>query len=218
MVYSNRFELEYDIESIGPHGIRRVELWGTRDGGLTWKSYGVDEDGRSPLVATVEGEGMYGFLIAVQSGAGVGGEQPRPGEKPAIWIGVDKTAPTVELMGAQAGTGAEEGCLVVDWKADDAMLAPQGVTLLFSEHPGGPWTRIATGLENSGHYAWYPDRELPEVIYLRLEVRDAAGNVGAADAPQGISVRLTQPQGRPRSVRPLEGPTARRLSNPYYSR
>lgn len=218
MVCSTKFELEYDIESVGPHGVRRVELWGTRDSGLSWRSYGVDEDGRSPLVATVEGEGMYGFLIAVESGAGVGGEQPRPGEKPAIWVGVDKTAPSVELLGVGEGTGQESGCLVFDWRADDPFLPKQAVTLLYTEHPGGPWTRIAAGLENTGHYAWTPDRELPEAVFLRLEVRDEAGNVKAVDAPQAVSVRALQPQGRVRNVRPLDAPSARRLSNPYFTR
>ncbi len=218
MVNSSKFELEYDIESVGPHGVRRVELWGTRDGGVTWTSYGVDEDGRSPLVATVEGEGMYGFIIAVQSGAGVGGDKPRPGEKPAIWVGVDKTQPTVELLGAGEGSGADAGCLVFDWRADDPFLPAQAVTLLYTEHPGGPWTRIATGLENTGHYVWIPDREMPETVYLRLEVRDAAGNVKAVDAPHAVAVRLQQPQGRVRNVRPVDGPSARRLANPYYTR
>jgi hypothetical protein len=139
---------------------------------------------------------MYGFLIAVESGAGIGGEQPRAGEKPAIWIGVDKTKPEVELLGASEGEGAQAGTLLVDWKADDPFLAPDAVTLLYSEHAGGPFIRIAAGLENSGHYAWEPDGALPELIYLRLEVRDEAGNVTTVDAPKAVSVQRTQPQGR----------------------
>ncbi len=216
MVNSTKFELEYDVESIGPHGVKRVELWGTRDAGLTWKSYGVDSDCRSPLIVSVEGEGMYGFLIAVESGAGIGGEQPRAGEKPAIWIGVDKTKPEVELLGASEGEGAQAGTLLVDWKADDPFLAPDAVALLYSEHAGGPFIRIAAGLENSGHYAWEPDGALPELIYLRLEVRDEAGNVTTVDAPKAVSVQRTQPQGRVRHVRPIDGPSARRVQNPYY--
>ncbi len=215
MVNSAKFEVEYDVESIGPHGIKRVELWGTRDGGLTWKSFGVDADGRSPLVVTVEGAGMYGFLIAVQSGAGIGGEQPRPGEKPAIWIGVDKTLPTLQLLGVSEGVGAQAGTLLFDWQAEDPALAHDAVTLLYSEHPGGPWSRIAAGLENTGHYAWSPVVELPDLIYLRLEVRDEAGNVAAVDAPEAIAMQRLQPQGRVRNVRPLDGPSAKRVTNPY---
>ncbi|MDZ4784354.1 MAG: hypothetical protein SGJ19_29255 [Planctomycetia bacterium] len=216
MVNSTKFELEYDVESIGPHGVKHVELWGTRDSGLTWKSYGVDTDCRSPLIVSVEGEGMYGFLIAVESGGGNGGERPRAGEKPAIWIGVDKTKPEVELLGTSEGVGAQAGTLLVDWKADDPFLAADAVALLYSEHAGGPFIRIAAGLENSGHYAWAPDTAMPELIYLRLEVRDEAGNVTVVDAPEAVSVQRTQPQGRVRHVRPLDGPSARRVQNPYY--
>ena len=216
MVNSTKFELDYDVEAIGPHGVKRVELWGTRDAGLTWKSYGVDADCRSPLVVSVEGEGMYGFLIAVESGAGVGGERPRPGEKPAIWIGVDKTQPEVELIGISQGEGAQAGTLQIEWKADDPFLAPDGVTLLYSEHPGGPWIRVAAGLENSGHYTWAPTEALPPTFHLRLEVRDAAGNVTAVDAPEAISLERASPQGRVRHVRPIDAPSAKRVTNPYY--
>jgi hypothetical protein len=152
----------------------------------------------------------------VQSGAGVGGDKPRPGEKPAIWLGVDKTPPVVELLGAGEGSGQDAGCLVFDWRAEDPFLPKQSVTLLYTEHPSGPWIRIATGLENTGHYVWTPDQETPETMFLRLEVRDEAGNVTKVDAPKAVAVRLLQPQGRVRNVRPIDGPSARRLSNPFY--
>ena len=52
MVNSRTFELEYDVDSVGPSGIGRVELWGTRDGGQTWRRFTVDSDKRSPLRST----------------------------------------------------------------------------------------------------------------------------------------------------------------------
>ncbi len=68
MVNSRSFDLEYDVEGVGPSGIARVELWGTRDGGRSWSSYGIDNDNRSPIRANVDGEGLYGFRIVVQGG------------------------------------------------------------------------------------------------------------------------------------------------------
>ncbi len=50
MVNSRSFDLEYDVEGVGPSGIARVELWGTRDGGRSWSSYGIDNDNRSPIL------------------------------------------------------------------------------------------------------------------------------------------------------------------------
>src|SRR5690606_18090450 len=95
MVNSRSFELDYEVDAIGPSGIAKVELWGSRDGGRTWSSYGVDNDNRSPIRVNVEGEGLYGFRIAVQSGSGLGGQPPRSGDHPELWVGVDLTKPNV---------------------------------------------------------------------------------------------------------------------------
>ena len=94
MVTSSEFELEYEIESVGPSGIGKVELWGTRDGGRTWSDYAVDTDKQSPMPVAVDSEGIYGFRILVQSGTGFGGRPPVEGDLPDVWIGVDLTKPS----------------------------------------------------------------------------------------------------------------------------
>ena len=73
MVNSRLFELEYDVDSVGPSGIGRVELWGTRDAGKTWRRFAVDNNNRSPLLVSVDEEGIYGFRVVVTNGAGLGG-------------------------------------------------------------------------------------------------------------------------------------------------
>jgi hypothetical protein len=97
MVNSRVFELEYKIDTVGPSGIRRVELWGTLDGGRTWSSFGVPKQIRSPLVVGVQQEGLYGFRVAVENGAGVWSGKPRPGDPPDVWVGVDLTQPSVHI-------------------------------------------------------------------------------------------------------------------------
>ena len=47
---------------------------------------------------------------------------------------------------------------------------------------GGPWTPIAGDLPNSGQYIWQLKANLPQRAYLRLEVRDAAGNVATFES------------------------------------
>ena len=180
MVNSRTFELEYDVDSVGPSGIGRVELWGTRDGGQTWRSFTVDSGKRSPLQVSVKEEGMYGFRVVVTNGAGLGGKPPVAGDQPDLTIGVDLTKPTARIISAKQGVDAEAGQLIISWQADDQMLAARPVSLSFSETRGGPWLPIAAGLENSGRYAWPIDNRTPAKIYLRLEVRDEAGNVGSA--------------------------------------
>ncbi|MEX0676745.1 MAG: hypothetical protein WD063_06690 [Pirellulales bacterium] len=204
MVGSRNFELEYEIESVGPSGVGRVELWGTRDGGRTWSDYAVDADNRSPMAVTVNGEGIYGFRILVQSGSGFGGRPPAEGDVPDIWIGVDTTRPTCRIAGTEVSPDATE--LLVRWEAFDDVLDPRPVTLLFAASPNGPWTPIASGLENTGSYRWRLESRVPERIVLRLEVRDEAGNVGVHDTADPVALDRHRPAGRIRGVRPISNP------------
>ncbi len=218
VVNSRMFELDYDVESVGPSGIARVDLFGTRDGGQTWQSYATDDDNRSPLPVTVDEEGIYGFRVVVLNGAGLGGQPPKTGELPEVFVGVDLTKPTAQITAAKQGTGHESGQLIICWQADDKMLAARPVTLSFSEDPGGPWTTIAGGLENTGRYAWPIDNRMPHGIYLRLEVRDEAGNLGAFQTTEPVSLDGFRPSVRIRNVRPLGQSARRPPATRYYSR
>jgi hypothetical protein len=201
MVNSLSFELEYDLESVGPSGVAKVELWGTRDGGRTWSSFGVDDDNRSPLAVKVDGEGIYGFQIVVQSGSGFGGRPPMAGDLPDLWIGVDLTRPAAKITGAEVGKDDDE--LVVRWESADENPDPRPISLSFSERAGGAWSPIASGLENTGSYTWRLDSRVPDQIFLRLEARDEAGNVGIFESAEPISLDRQRPKGHIRAVRPV---------------
>ena len=202
MVNSRSFDMDYEVDAVGPSGIAKVELWGTRDGGRNWSSYGIDPNNRSPIHATVEGEGLYGFRVVVQSGSGLGGLPPKSGDQPDIWVGVDLTKPLVRLTDVQFGEGPNAGELTIRWQASDNAFAARPISLLFSDRPGGPWSTIAAGLENSGQYTWRPDSRVPDRIYLRIEARDEAGNIGTFDLPQPVALDRVRPGGRIRGIRP----------------
>jgi len=203
MVNSRLFELDYELGQVGSSGVARVELWGTRDGGQTWKSYSLDRDNRSPILVSVDEEGIYGFCVVVTSGAGLGGMPPRRGDPPQVVIGVDQTKPTARIISTEQGTGLESNSLVISWQAADTMLADRPISLFFSENLAGPWTAIATNLPNSGHYAWPVEMLRAQAIYLRLDVRDAAGNLGTSEATQSIVLDRVRPSIQIHGVRPL---------------
>ena len=203
MINSQRFELEYDVDSVGPSGIGRVELWGTRDGGHTWRSYTTTSDGRSPLAVSVPEDGIYGFRVVVTNGAGVGGKPPVDGDLPDLWVGVDMSKPTARIISAQQGVAAEADQLIISWQADDNMLAARPVSLSFSQTRSGPWLPIASGLENTGRYGWRIDSRTPPQLYLRLEVRDEAGNVGVYETAEPVAIDQSHPTVRVRDVRPV---------------
>ena len=88
------------------------------------------------------------------------------------------------------------------------MLAARPVTLSFSERPDGPWSTIAAGLDNTGLYNWRFDNRVPGHVYLRLEVRDEAGNVGEFQTANPITLDPNRPQGHLRSVLPIQDQSA----------
>jgi hypothetical protein len=204
MVNSRTFDMDYEVDAVGPSGIAKVELWGTQDGGRTWRSYGIDADNRSPIRAKVEGEGLYGFRVVVQSGNGLGGLPPVSGDRPDIWVVVDLTKPSVQLIDTKIGEAQDAGTLFIRWQATDNALAVRPITLQFSEKPGGPWSTIAAGLDNTGQYAWRPDNRVPDRIFLRIEARDEAGNVGAFESTQPVALERFRPGGRIQGVRSID--------------
>jgi hypothetical protein len=213
MVNSRVFELEYDLQSVGPSGIKQVDLWCTRDGGRTWKLFAVDESKHSPMVVTVSEEGIYGFRMVVRNGAGLGSKEPKSGDPAEIVIGVDLTKPTARITAAEQGVGADATKLNISWQAsDNQMLAARPISLHYSQTRGGPWTPIATELENTGHYAWTIGNRAPQQAYLRLEARDEAGNVGAYETPQPIPLDRMSPAAHILDVRPV-GESGQRMAD-----
>lgn len=210
-VNSRLFQLDYDIDSIGPSGIGRVELWGTRDSGHTWRSFTVDNDNRSPLLVNVEEEGIYGFCVVVTNGAGLGGLTPKSGDLSDLWVCVDLTKPTARIVSAQQGVNDEMGQLIISWEADDRMLGARPVSLSFSTDRTGPWLPIASGLENTGRYAWPIDNRMPPKFFLRLEVADEADNIASHKTSDPITIDQSRPTVRVRAVRPVSNTSAQEV-------
>jgi hypothetical protein len=203
MTNSRRFRLDYDVDSVGPSGVAEVQLWASDDGGQTWKLWGTDDDRTSPFDVEVNQEGVFGFRVVIVSQNGLAGRPPRAGDPADLWVGIDTHKPVVELTSAVYGEGHQVGRLIINWQADDAALDDRPITLQFSESPDGPWTMIASSLPNTGQYAWPADPQLPTEVYLRIEARDQAGNVGMQQLSDPIRVDGLVPKARIRGVLPI---------------
>ena len=199
---SRRFSLEYDVESVGPEGVAEVELWGTSDGGRTWMKWGSDPDRQSPFDVEVNSEAIYGFRVVIVGKNGLATTAPQNGDAADIWVGVDLTRPQVRLVSAAYGKGSSAGKLDIRWEADDPNLSSRPVTLSIADRPDGQFTPIAAGLPNSGQYLWSFDPRSPRQIYLRLEVRDEAGNAAIDQLTEPILVEGLQPKGRIKGFAP----------------
>ncbi|MFO7905001.1 MAG: hypothetical protein R6U98_20215 [Pirellulaceae bacterium] len=204
MTNSRRFQLEYDVAATGSSGVAEVQLWATADAGRTWRLWGTDEDRESPFDVAVEKDGIFGFHVVVVGNNGMSGRRPRAGDPADIWIGVDTTPPTGELTGATYGEGPRAGKLLIQWRASDSFLASQPITLYYSEAADGPWTTIVSSLPNTGEFAWSAGPKLPGEVYLKLEVRDQAGNTCSARTDQPVSIAELAPKARIRGIQRVQ--------------
>ncbi len=203
MIGSKQFRLNYGIDAIDPSGVARVDLWMTRDGGQTWNSWGNDADNTSPFPVEVTEEGRYGFRIVVHSRDGLTGRGPASGDKADIWVHVDTQSPLTQIVSVPYGRGPEAGRLAINYRVADPHLTLRPINISYSSNPDGPWTAIGEGLRNEERFLWKPTSNVPDRIFLRLEARDRAGNVGVHQLSQAIDVSGLVPRGTIHGVVPV---------------
>lgn len=202
---SRAFSLDYEVDTVTSSPVASVELWGTTDAGKSWDMWGTDPDGKSPFDIKVETEGLFGFRMVIVGVNGLASNRPRNGDNADAWIHVDTQVPVTIIQSALYGRGTETGSLIIDYSAKDDFFGPRPISLAYSELPTGPWTTIATGLKNTGRYAWPADPNLPRRIYLKISAFDEAGNVGEYRLDLPIDVEGLAPRGRIQGFRPIVG-------------
>jgi hypothetical protein len=62
----------------------------------------------------------------------------------------------------------------------------------WAEYKDGPWRLIGDGAPNCGFYDWHLPRRISSEFYLRIRVRDTAGNEASAATDEPISHALEQ--------------------------
>jgi hypothetical protein len=196
LVNSMSFNIGYSLDQIGPSGVGSVKLYITEDNGRMWYEYGTDPDRTSPFQVRVEKSGQFGFAIRATSGIGLSENPPQPGQVPEIVVIVDKVVPQPKFGLAQQGQGLAHNQIQFSWVLTDSDLAEAPVMLLRSESPSGPWEPISGWIENTGRYQWTVNQSIDRPVYVRLEARDLAGNIGRADLEQPLQIDLVKPTAR----------------------
>jgi hypothetical protein len=189
--------LEYQIEKAGVTGVGRVEIWYTRDAGQTWQKLGEDANRKGLAEVELPGEGVYGVSMAVANGRGFGAVPPSSGDQPDWWIEVDTTRPQAELVNVRFNPSGDDASLHITWTAKDKNLHPEPIDLFYAVNRQGPWLPIAKGLKNDGRYRWIPGPDIGSHAYVRLTVRDQAGNTASSESVQSVALDdLSRPRGR----------------------
>jgi hypothetical protein len=199
LINSSEITLSYEVSKSGASGLRSVKLYMTQNDGLSWQDCAEAKDLVSPITAQLPGEGVYGFRLVLESGAGLSKGPPNSGDAPELRVEVDTTAPQVELYQLAPDPNLSNG-VILRWNAADKNIAPNPITLEWAENPEGQWQSIATAIPNTGTYSWKLPSKMPVRVYLRVLARDLAGNVGEArtSAPQLID--MTRPEGHIKSI------------------
>jgi len=199
--------MEYEVSKFGPSGVGSVDLYVTRDDGKTWQKFDggappttttptpeMKDTVRRTLTVELPGEGVYGFYMVVQSGAGLSKGPPRSGEVPQMRVELDVTQPRITLY-QPVPDPSQRNALVIKWDASDKHLAATPISIEWSEQPTGPWTPIGPPqMSNTNSYSWQVPPATPARVYLRLTARDIAGNVAVATSPKPETVDLNMPE------------------------
>jgi hypothetical protein len=195
LVNDRVFDLDYQIEDVGPSGVSSVELFVTEDGGQQWFRYGTDPDMKSPFQVDSMGEGTFGFAVRIRNGLGISDTPPQPGQTPEVVVIVDQTPPVIEL--SQPSIRLDSfGSIQLNWRVNEANASTAPVRLEYAVTPTGPWTPVFDWQADQGGYQFAIRPGTPSSLYFRLLARDAAGNVASSQTAQPVVVDLKKPVGR----------------------
>jgi hypothetical protein len=215
IVKADKVRLDFTVGKVGPSGLGNADVYVTRDRGNTWSKMPGEVPVILPPNADLRGEVsgsvgvllpaegiVYGFIVAVKSKAGLAPPPPKQGDPPQALVELDTTAPQGQLFKPQLDP-VQPNTLVLAWEAKDRNLGGRPITLEWAEQKEGPWNIIGEqSLPNNGQYPWrLPDR-LPPRVYLRLTMRDLAGNESRAQTDKPELIDLSVPQTRITGVAP----------------
>ncbi len=217
IVKAREVRLEFTVEKVGPSGLGNADVYVTLDKGRSWQKMpeevpislakGAEVHGPEPVSGSVgvqlPKEGViYGFIVAVKSKAGRAPTPPKSGDAPQVLVEWDKTEPTGQLFMPQPDA-TQQNTLLLGWEAKDRNMAENPITLEWAEQKDGPWNLIGEQqLPNIGQYSWrLPDR-LPPRVFLRMTMRDAAGNEARAQTDKPVLIDLSVPQTKITRVAP----------------
>lgn len=213
-VSSTDITVDYTIQKAGRSGVRAAHLYVQKEQG-GWQfaktfpiSPAADTGKTLSLKYTAEKQGVYGFYVAPESGAGVRADPPRKDDPPMLFVVVDETDPAVKITGIRVAPGGARGPMVeIGWEVIDQNLLADPINLEYSVDkdavqwkeikyrlPPGTLRADANGLSRYvGQYTWeVPDENLWK-FYVRIRAVDKAGRAGKDIWKDEVIVDLEKP-------------------------
>ncbi len=173
---------------------RQAELYMTRLPGAGWRLVGDCEVTQTPdgprfhRAVSVPVDGAYYFAASAGDAAGKA-PPPGPDTPPQMRVIVDTRSPEADLSAPKGGESVRpETSLLVRWTTRDEHLDEAPVTLAWSDDAGRSWRSFATDLPATGSREWRVPQTDGARLWLRLTVRDTAGNAAVATIRQPLLV------------------------------
>lgn len=205
--------MDFEVTKCGPSGVGGVDVYQTMDDGRTWRKIednlvavrlpmGNQGIGTGSVTVTLGAEGVaHGLFLVLKNRANKSTPLPQSGDRPHHRVEVDTTLPYAALSELQPETimqnGTKRDAIRLVWTATDKNLAENPITLEWAERIEGPWQVIGNReLPNRGNFSWVLPTEVPANVYLRLTVRDKAGNNAIALTREPQLVDLREPEFR----------------------
>jgi hypothetical protein len=210
IVKERQVKLDFEVAKFGPSGLGGgADVYVTVNEGASWTRLPnelpvslpptTDLRGATPVRGSVSVQlpaetTIYGFIVAVKSKAGLARQAPKPGEPPQVRIELDASPPKAELIRPVPDQNQRD-TLILAWNAVDRNLPANPITLEWAEHKEGPWRIIGEGpLPNNGQYPWHLPEGIPSRVFLKLTVRDTAGNAAEAKTDKPELIDLSVPE------------------------
>jgi hypothetical protein len=156
----------------------------------------TDRDPAVRIPYAVEKDGLYGFIVIPENGAGGKQDDPRPGDPAQFLIEVDTDRPFIKVKGHKVSPGGTVGPRVeIEWEATDKNLWEEPITLEYStDKAGGRWEPVTSGkLRNSGRYVWEVEDKNLWRVYIRATAIDKATNRSEHVYEKEILIDLEKP-------------------------
>lgn len=208
IVGNTQVYLNYAVENVGASGVGKMEIFATSDRGQSWKKVAEENQGKNPVQVNLPGEGTFGLKAVVSNGRGFGAQPPQAADPADWWVEVDTTKPKATITGIRPGGANEAGSVHIFWQAEDKNLNQDSVELYYAPSREGPWSPIGKNLKNNGQHRWQPPVEVGAHVFIRLLVRDTAGNIGLSETTQPVPLDdMSRPRIRLLTVTPSPATT-----------
>lgn len=211
-----KFDVDYAVQRMGRSGVKAAHLFVQREEGNWQPAKGspfavsvTPADGGQTLSLpyVAEREGLYGFYVIPESGAGKRAADPRTADQPMVFVEVDTTPPAARITGVQVTAGARGPQVEINWDVRDRNLMPRPVSLEYSvDKDAAVWREIKYQLENTltqytGRYVWeVPDENLWK-FWVRIRAVDKAANTTTDVWKEEVIVDLEKPTAGIQKVR-----------------